>query len=47
MVAYLCVLCHDMADGRRGGLDKDAKRDMWMRAWAKTVAIWFNEGIVQ
>lgn len=47
MVAYLCVLCHDIVDGRSGGLSKEAKRDMWLRAWTKTVAIWFNEGIVK
>lgn len=47
MVAYVCQICHDIIDGRRGGLDKEAKRDMWLRAWQKTVAIWFNEGIVE
>lgn len=45
--AFLCVRCHDLVDGRAGKLSKDEKRDMWMRAWVKTVAVWFNEGIVK
>ncbi|MCC6794147.1 MAG: DUF1364 family protein [Candidatus Hydrogenedentes bacterium] len=46
-VAYVCQSCHDQIDGRAGKLSKEEKRDMWMRAWVKTVAIWFNEGIVK
>lgn len=47
MVAYVCQSCHDEIDGRKGGLSKEEKRDRWMRAWVKTVAVWFNEGIVK
>lgn len=47
MVAYVCQQCHDMIDGRIGGLSKEEKRDMWLRAWVKTVPIWFEDGIVR
>jgi hypothetical protein len=47
MVAYVCQGCHDEIDGRAGKLTKEEKRSMWMDAWVKTVAIWFNEGIVK
>jgi len=46
MVAYLCIGCHDIVDGRAGGLTKEAKREMWLSAWLRTVSIWFEEGIV-
>jgi hypothetical protein len=46
-VAYVCQTCHDMIDGRVGGLNKADKRDLWQRAFMKTVALWFNEGIVK
>lgn len=46
-LAYVCGGCHDQIDGRAGKLSKEEKREMWMRAWVKTVAIWFNEGIVK
>ena len=45
--AYVCVRCHDLIDGRAGKLSKEEKRDMWLRAWVKTVPIWFEEGIVK
>ena len=45
-IAYLCQWCHDQVDGRRGGLSKEEKRDMWLRGFVRTVAVWFNEGIV-
>lgn len=47
MVAYVCQRHHDEIDGRRGGLSKEEKREMWLRAWVKTVPIWFEEGIVK
>lgn len=47
MTAYLCQEHHDMVDGRRGKLSKEEKREMWLRAWVKTVPIWFEEGIVK
>ncbi len=46
-VCYVCQTCHDTIDGRRGGLSRDEKREMWNRAFARTVAIWFEEGIVK
>ena len=46
MVAYLCQRCHDDCDGRSGGLSKEEKRELWLSAWVKTVAIWFEEEIV-
>lgn len=47
MVAYLCQSCHDEVDGRKGGRSKEEKREMWMRAWVRTVKAWFEEGIVR
>lgn len=47
MVAYVCQDCHDIIDGRKGGLSKEEKREMWMRAWQRTVKVWFEEGIVK
>lgn len=47
MVAYVCHSCHDLIDGRAGKLTKEEKRQMWLDAWTKTVAVWFNEGIVE
>ena len=46
-VAYLCQRCHDRCDGRSGGLSKVEKRELWLSAWVRTVAIWFQEGIVK
>ncbi len=46
-VAYLCQSCHDTVDGRHGGFTKEEKRGMWLDAFVKTVAIWFDEGIVK
>lgn len=46
-VAYLCHQCHDKVDGRVGGLSKEEKRQMWTDAFLKTVAVWFEEGIVE
>ena len=45
-VAYVCLHCHDEIDGRAGGLTKDEKRHRWLSAFARTVAIWFEEGLV-
>jgi hypothetical protein len=47
MTAYVCQHHHDLIDGRAGKLTKEEKREMWMSAWVKTVAIWFDEGIVK
>lgn len=45
--AYLCQRCHDEVDGRAGKLTKEEKREKWLSAWVRTVAIWFEEGIVK
>lgn len=46
-VAYLCQRCHDEVDGRAGSLSKEEKREMWLRAFVRTVAHWFEAGIVE
>lgn len=45
-VAHLCARCHDLYDGRRGKLTKGEKEEMWMAAYLRTVARWFNQGLV-
>ena len=45
--AYVCQGCHDKIDGRAGGLSKEQKRELWLSAYIRTVAIWFEEGIVK
>ena len=50
MVAYVCGDpggCHDVLDGRCGGLSKEQKRSMWDVAYKRTVAIWFKDRLVQ
>lgn len=44
--AWCCGTCHDLIDGRRGQLTKQEKQELWLRAFVKTVAIWFQEQIV-
>lgn len=46
-MAYLCHRCHDEVDGRAGGLTKEEKREKWLSAFVRTVAVWFEEGIVK
>lgn len=49
-VAYVCGDpggCHDKIDGRAGGLTKEEKRELWALAYEKTVALWFERGIVK
>lgn len=43
-VAYVCHGCHDRIDGRR--YDEDPQ-GLWLRAYLKTVALWFQHGIVE
>lgn len=43
---HLCQVCHDLYDGRLGKLSKEEKEDMWMQAFLRTVARWFDQGIV-
>jgi len=45
--AYLCQRCHDEVDGRVGGLSKEEKREKWLSAFVRTVAVWFEEGIIK
>ena len=44
--AYLCAHCHDIYDGRAGQLTRKEKEELWTRAYLRTVALWFTEGIV-
>lgn len=46
-LAYVCQSHHDCIDGRRGQLTKQERHSMWLEAFAKTVAIWFEEGLVK
>lgn len=50
MLAYVCGDpggCHDKIDGRSGGLEKEKKRALWNEAHARTVRIWFVDGLVR
>lgn len=50
LIAYLCGDpggCHDQADGRAGGLSREEKREMWNRAYVRTVALWWLEGLIR
>jgi DNA-directed RNA polymerase subunit RPC12/RpoP len=42
-VAYVCHECHDRIDGRRYD---DDPQGLWTRAYLKTVALWFEKGLV-
>lgn len=44
-VAYLCHDCHYELDNGKN-LSKHDKRDLWNRAYVKTVDYWFKNGIV-
>lgn len=46
-VAYVCQRCHDLIDGRNGGLSQEEKRELWLRAFVRTVALWFERGVVR
>jgi hypothetical protein len=43
-VAYVCVVCHDRIDGRRYCEDP---QELWQKAFIRTVARWFEQGIVE
>ncbi len=47
MVAYLCNICHDVVDGRAGGLGKEERRAMWCRAYAQTMKWLFEDRRVE
>lgn len=46
MLAYVCGDCHDLMDGRKGRFSRAEKREMWDRAYKRTVAIWFRDKLV-
>lgn len=46
-IAYVCQRCHDEIDGRAGKFSKEEKRERWISAFIRTVAIWFEEGLVK
>jgi transcription elongation factor Elf1 len=46
-VAAVCTHCHDMIDGRIGKLTEDEKRELWHRAWVRTVYLWFEHGVIK
>lgn len=45
-VAYLCYLCYSQVDGQSGRLTKEERDAMWMQAYLRTVAFWFDTGLV-
>lgn len=47
LVAYLCSVCHDVVDGRSGGLELEQKRTMWNRAYVVTTSWWWRDGLVK
>ena len=44
--AHVCQRCHELIDGRTGKLSGAFQREMWTRCFLKTVARWFDQGIV-
>lgn len=46
-VAYLCIRCHDLFDGRSGNLARQEKIDIWEEAHRKTIGLIFEQGIVK
>jgi hypothetical protein len=46
LVAYLCSVCHDYADGRRGGLLLAEKRALWNRAYVVTMSWLWRDGLI-
>lgn len=44
--AWLCQSCHSLVDGRAGSLSREQKQDMWVLAYLRTVAQWFEQGVV-
>lgn len=47
-VAYVCQYHHDMIDGREHLSPPYATRqELWQWAYIKTVAEWFNSGLVE
>ena len=46
-VAALCQCCHDWVDGRVGKFTNEEKKELWQRAWIRTVLLWFEQGVVK
>jgi len=46
-VAFVCGYHHDLIDGRAGRLNKEEKHELWMQAYLKTIALWFERDIVR
>ena len=44
--AWLCQSCHNIVDGRTGQLSREKKNEMWIRAYLRTVAQWFEQELV-
>lgn len=44
--AWLCQSCHDLVDGRKGNIPLFERKEMWVRAYLRTVQQWFEQGIV-
>jgi hypothetical protein len=44
--AFVCGHHHSLIDGREGRLSKEEKQELWMSAYLKTVALWFDSHIV-
>lgn len=47
LVAFLCHECHDVVDGRRGGLEHEQKRQIWNRAFVVTQSWLWRDGLVK
>ena len=44
--AHLCQACHDLVDGRTGKWSRALRMEIWTRAYLRTVARWFESGVV-
>jgi hypothetical protein len=45
-VAWLCQICHDTIDGRRGAMQRQEAYERWITAWIRTMTKLFELGIV-
>lgn len=46
-VAYLCHTHHDEVDGRSGGLSRPEQRELFLRAYVRTVRYWIDLGLLR
>jgi hypothetical protein len=44
--AILCQRCHDLVDGRSGGMAKGNKHTLHRNAWVSTMTWWINQGYI-